>query len=220
MAKVDFKLNDSLLRRHREDQPARSALPDQRGEELRGELIALAVPDAADKGPNPAARGDFAEALSDGQESKENAPSRPRRVSSVQTAVRLPPALWDRFITLAHECRGLGSASQLLTDTLELRAPSGLEEAAADLERFLSLPSEQSGVGEPWEEHNLRLPIELRGKLDEQRRTLREAGIRTATRANLIAAVLVLRGPSTSEEARALMAERRAEALRQAIEDG
>lgn len=219
MAKVDFKLNDSLLR-HREDQPARSAFPHRRGEELRGELVALAVPDAPDEGPSSAAWGDFAEARSDGEESTEKAPRRPRRVSSVQTAVRLPPALWDRFITLAHECRGLGSASQLLTDTLELRAPSGLEEVAADLERFLALPAELSGVGEPWEEHNLRLPVELRRKLDEQRRTLREAGMRTATRANLIAAVLVLRGPSTSEEARALMAERRAEALRQAIEDG
>lgn len=100
---------------------------------------------------------------------------------------------------------------------LEARGPRDLEQAAENLDRFLSLPTEQSGVGDPWEERNVRLPIELRKHLDELRRKLNAAGLSQATRAHLIAASVLLHGPSTGEEAHALMAELRTQAFRRSI---
>ena len=58
---------------------------------------------------------------------------------------------------------------------------------------------------------------ELRDSLDE-RHTLASAGVRDATRGHLVAATIIVRGPTTAEQARELMAEkRRAEAFRRAL---
>jgi hypothetical protein len=92
-----------------------------------------------------------------------------------------------------------------------------LAQAAEDLEAFLSLPADQSRVGELWEERNVRLPIELRTRLDGLTRDLAAAGVVQATRANLVTATLLFRGPDTAEDARTLMAELRAEAFRRAL---
>jgi hypothetical protein len=92
-----------------------------------------------------------------------------------------------------------------------------LAQAAEDLEAFLSLPADQSHVGELWEERNVRLPIELRTRFDRLTRDLAAAGVVQATRANLVTATLLLRGPDTAEDARTLMADLRAEAFRRAL---
>ena len=78
-------------------------------------------------------------------------------------------------------------------------------------------PAEQSRVGEPWEERNVRLPLELRKRLDELHRRLNAAGLDQATRAHLVAATLLLRSPDTADDARALMSELRAEAFQRAV---
>ena len=55
-------------------------------------------------------------------------------------------------------------------------------------------------------------------RLDWHRPRCASAGVRDATRAHLVAATIILRGPVTAEQARELMAERRAEAFRRALE--
>ncbi len=201
MAKVDFKLNDTLLRRRaaHEPQPSEPVLSESAG------VVAVEPPSA----PEPPVVAS--------EPRREDDSSEMRRPLSVQTSVLLPPSLWDRLARLANESGGLATPNRLLIDVLRARGARSLEQAAEDLDRFLSLPAEQSGVGEPWEERNVRLPIELRKRLDELRRKLTAAGLSQATRAHLITASLLLRGPSTTEEARTLMAEVRAETFRRAI---
>jgi hypothetical protein len=203
MAKVDFKLNDSLLRRQRADVPAPAPKPSRE---------APGVPDA----PSPAPA---AEPPANRRERRLRPPAgrRARGAASVQTSVLLPPSLWDHLKGLASDSGGVVTPNRLLVDVLASRGPHTLEEAAEDLDRFLSLPAERSSVGGPWEERNVRLPIELRQRLDELRGRLAAAGLRHGTRAHLMAATLLLRGPSTGEEARAVMSEQRAEALRRAL---
>ena len=135
----------------------------------------------------------------------------------MQTSVLLPAPLWDELARLASESGGLATPNRVLIDVLEARGPRDLEQAADNLDRFLSLPTEQSGVGDPWEERNVRLPIELRKHLDDLRRKLSAAGLSQATRAHLIAATVLLHGPSTGEQARTLMAELRTQAFRRAV---
>jgi hypothetical protein len=140
-----------------------------------------------------------------------------RRVPSVQTSVLLPGFLWDRLATLASETAGLATPNRLLVDILHAKAAVTTQQAAEDLEQFLCLPCERT-VGERWEERNIRLPAELRDRLDEHRRKFASAGVRDATCAHLVAATIILRGPTTAEQARELMAERRAEGFRRALE--
>ena len=141
----------------------------------------------------------------------------PTRPISVQTSVLLPPFLWDRLADLASGAGSLTTANRLLIAVLHGRGPRDLAQAADDLEAFLSLPAEQSRVGELWEERNVRLPIELRTRFDGLTRDLAAAGVVHATRAHLVAATLLLRGPDTAEDARTLMAELRAQAFRRAL---
>jgi hypothetical protein len=204
VAKVDFKLNDSLLRR----QPgARHASPSS-------EDVPAGKPRKPRRSSAPA-KTDRAT-----RESPRVEPEQPtaKRAQSVQTSLLLPGFLWDRLATLARETAGLATPNRLLVDILHARAAATKQEAAEDLEQFLSLPSEQTGVGSRWEERNLRLPAGLRDRLDWHRRMLASAGVRDATRAHLVAATIILRGPATAEQARELMAERRAEAFRRAVE--
>lgn len=204
MAKVDFKLNDTLLQRSRaeRDSPRAPAPPAAVAET---ELVkAVGQPQAEPPPTRP-------------MPSRIENPTVFQRPVSVQTSVLLPPSLWDQLARLASGSGGLATPNRVLIDVLEARGPHDLEQAAGDLDRFLSLPVDQTGVGDPWEERNVRLPIELRRRLDELRRSLSAAGLTQATRARLIAASLLLHGPNTSEEARALMSERRAEAFRRAV---
>jgi hypothetical protein len=75
----------------------------------------------------------------------------------------LAPALRvDHLVRLSSETGGLATSNQLLIAVLQATGHRDLAQAAEDLERFLSLPAEQTGVGEPWEERNIRIPVELR----------------------------------------------------------
>ena len=204
VAKVEFKLNDALLRRQapssREREPAREREP-------------RPAPTS-----RPAATVAELPTRSSAAEPSDDAPTTEARArrATIQTSVLLPPATWDRLLELAREAGGLASPNRLLIDIL-VTGPQSVQDAADDLERFLQLPASETAVGEPWEERNLRLPVDLRRRLDDNRRILSEAGVPDATRARLIAATVHRRGPSTPEEARALMAERRAEAFREAL---
>lgn len=204
MAKVDFKLNDSLLRRQSgagHPSPSVEDVPAGKPRKLRRSSASAKTVGAT-------------------RESPRVEPEQPTasEAQSVQTSLLLPGFLWDRLATLARETAGLATPGRLLVDILHARAAATEQDAAEDLEQFLSLPSEQTGVGSRWEEHNLRLPAELRDKLDGHRRMLASAGVRDATRAHLVAATIILRGPATAEQARELMAERRAVAFRRALE--
>jgi hypothetical protein len=205
MAKVDFKLNDTLVRRQRAEQSLPDTPPSSTPASGPAGVVAVEPP-PADQRP-----------LVLPEPRHEHEPSGPRRPAAVQTSVLLPPSLWDHLARLTSESGGLATPNRLLIDVLQARGPHDLQQAAEDLDQFLSLPIEQSRVGDPWEERNVRLPIELRKRLDELRRKLTAAGLSQATRAHLIAASLLLRGPSTGEQARALMAELRTEAFRRAI---
>ena len=203
MAKVDFKLNDTLLRRQRGERDPRDEQPSRTPTEA-GELVADEPPAAERTGSPP-------------EPQRDERPRASRRPRSVQTSVLLPAPLWDELARLASESGGLATPNRVLIDVLEARGPRDLEQAAETLDRFLSLPTERSGVGDPWEERNVRLPIGLRKHLDELRRKLRAAGLSQATRAHLIAATVLLHGPSTGQQARTLMAELRTQALRRAV---
>jgi hypothetical protein len=202
LAKVDFKLNDTLLHRQRVQHDSRPT--------------ATPPPTPTETAPVKTVEQPQAELPPPPKPPRKENPIRFQRPISIQTSVLLPPSLWDQLAALASESGGLATPNRVLIDILEARGPRDLEQAADDLDRFLSLPADQTEVGHPWEERNVRLPIELRKRLDELRRRLSAAGLTQATRAHLIAASLLLRGPSTGEEARALMAERRTEAFRRA----
>jgi hypothetical protein len=208
MSKVDFKLNDSLLRRSERKRPDEQhpADPPHASEAHAPEREAAATADTTADVSAPVAADVVAGRLA----------VRARR-PTVQTSILLPPFVWDRLDRLAAEAAGLTTPTRLLIDILA-GGPGSLAEAAEELERFLALPPQDSGLGEPWEERNLRLPVELRRRLDGHRRALAEAGVRHATRAHLVAATILARAPATGDEARAMMAERRAEAFQRAIE--
>jgi hypothetical protein len=209
MAKVDFKLNDSLLHRQREQPPGQHEQPPEPGVNER----------EAAPPPSPAEPQTQSRAHKNATPIAEIAHRGTVRVrrTTVQTSVILPARTWDRLDRLAGEAGGLATPTRLLIDILA-GGPQTIAQAADELERFLALPPQDTGLGEPWEERNLRLPVEPRRRLDEHRQALREAGVRHATRAHLVAATILQRGPTTGEEARALMAERRTEAFRRAVE--
>ena len=257
MAKnVDFKLNDTLLRRRRGDHdsseqpPISTPVPEPAGvvaveppatvrrrsrpraskgakHESRDQPnasspaveragVAAVDPPATVEDPAdpPAAVEDLGNAPDSQPSPNSGVPTRP---VSVQTSVLMPPFLWDRLADLATGAGSLTTANRLLIAILHGRGPSGLAQAAEDLEAFLSLPADQSHVGELWEERNVRLPIELRTRFDRLTRDLAAAGVDQATRAHLVTATLLLRGPETADDARRLMADHRAEAFRRAL---
>jgi hypothetical protein len=212
MGKVDFTLTDSLVSRVRDGEPpaepaaqADAADARKRGGPDPGEIGSGAVSAPAETVPPVRAR-----------RLQPRAGETPRRIS-LQTSVLLPSFIWDHLARLASEAGGLTTANRLLIAVLEAEGPRDLSQAGEDLERFLALPAEQSGLGEPWEERNVRLPIELRKHLDELKQSLTAAGLGPAVRAHLIAASWLLRGPSTAAEARDLITEVRAETFRRAL---
>jgi hypothetical protein len=183
VAKVDFKLNDALLRRQAPSSPDEEPAPKREphpGPTRRPAATVAELPTRS----------------SAAEPSPDVATSEPRaRRATIQTSVLLPPTMWDRLLELAREAGGLASPNRLLIDIL-VTGPQSVQDAADDLEHFLQLPAAQSAVGEPWEERNLRLPVDLRRRLDDHRRILSEAGVPDATRARLIAATVHQRGPA------------------------
>jgi hypothetical protein len=242
---VEFKLNDTLLHRRRGDhdsseQPPRSTpVPETAGvvavepppkvrRPARSRSSKSAKHDSPDQPNRPTRPVERAEvvavdraAMAQGPDEVPDSPPpgpvAPTRPISVQTSVLLPPLLWDRLADLATGAGSLTTANRLLIAILHGRGPRDLAQAVEDLEAFLSLPADQSHVGELWEERNVRLPIELRTRFDRLTRELAAAGVVQATRANLVTATLMLRGPNTAEDARTLMADLRAEAFRRAL---
>jgi hypothetical protein len=158
VAKVDFKLNDLLLRR-------------QASREAEG-------------APDPAPGSE-----------DELAPRPPRTARRKRTAAPVEAARSEPFTPAT--------------------APPALPEPAPEA----AAPETPDGASpeQPWEERNLRLPVENRRLLDEHRRVLSEAGVPDATRGRLIAAAVLEHGPATPDEAGDLMAARRAEAFREAL---
>lgn len=244
MAKIEFKMTDSLVRRVGSDSdgggtsapedsaatPATVASPDDRGGRLKrgrggkGNGRAGASPRRAASGGKPAsAAGVQPEeappvALPESGDAELEIRARrlPRPVS-VQTSVQLPPFLWDRLAGLAEDAGGLLTANRLLIALLETKAPTELSEAAADLDRFLAMPAEETRVREHWEERNVRLPLAIRMRLDDFKQNLAAAGLGATNRSHMIAACVFLRGPETAEDARELIADVRAEALQRAL---
>jgi len=215
MGKVDFKLNDSLLSRrshHAEDAGELSGTAPRPVEEKLATTATRSVEPPAQPSGVISIQRNLDPGLPTGSPGPDNRP-RPR---SVQTSVLLPPELWDRLASLANDLGGLHRANRVLTSVLEAHSPADIREAADDLDWFLSLPPEESHVAKLWEERNLRLPFELRMRLDDLRDRLTAAGIAEATRSHLIAAIALRRGPNNAEEAHALMTELRAAAIERA----
>ena len=133
MAKVDFKLTDSLLRRQPGVGHASPSIEDGLGGKPR----------------KPRRSSAPATTVRATRESPRAEPEQPtaKRAQSVQTSLLLPGFLWDRLATLARETAGLATPNRLLVDILHARAAATEQEAAEDLEQFLSLPSEQTEVG-------------------------------------------------------------------------
>ena len=242
--KVDFKLNDTLVRRRRGDHDSPDSSPPSTPEAAgvvaadppakvrrpaRPRSSQRANHDSPDRPPPSTPAPERAAVVAVDPPATVQRPANPpasqplpdpgahTRPISVQTSVLLPPFLWDRLAELASESGPLTTTNRLLIAVLHGRGPRDLAQAADDLEGFLSLPAEQSRVGDLWEERNVRLPIELRTRLDGLTRELAAAGVVQATRANLVAASLLLRGPDTAEDARTLMADLRAQAFRRAL---
>ena len=244
--KVDFKLNDTLVRRRRANHDSPDPTPSSTPAPERAAVVAVDPPANAKRLARPPSSQRANHHSPDPAPPSNPAPDRaavvavdppatvqrpasppasqappdpraPTRPISVQTSVLLPPFLWDRLADLASESGPLTTTNRLLIAVLHGRGPRDLAQAADDLEGFLSLPGEQTRVGDLWEERNVRLPIELRTRLDGLTRELAAAGVVQATRANLVAATLLLRGPDTAEDARTLMADLRAQAFRRAL---
>lgn len=238
MAKVDFRLSDSLLSRRAGDAPddvdvpasedgvAKSARAKRTrsGGQPKGRRRGAKATRAAGETSQPA----DAEQPAGSDTGSTEPPAANRadpeirvhrlpRPLSVQTSVQLAPFVWDRLADLAREVGGLATANRLLIALLEAEAPGDLSQAAEDLERFLAMPAEQTGLGQHWEERNVRLPLAVRARFDEYKQSLTAAGLGPTNRSHMIAACVLLRGPETADAARELMADVRAGALRRAV---
>lgn len=193
MAKtVDFKLNDTLVRPRRGNHDSADRAPSPIPAAEPAGVVAVASPakarrpprprssqrpehDAPDQPNRPTPAVEWAgvvavdppamvEGLGDPPDSQPSPNSGvPTRPISVQTSVLLPPFLWDRLAELASRAGSLTTANRLLIAILHGRGPRDLAQATEDLEAFLSLPAEESRVGESWEERNVRRPSSCEG---------------------------------------------------------
>ena len=92
---------------------------------------------------------------------------------------------------LAAEPAGLSTPTRLLIDIVV-----GGPESVAELERVLVMPPQDTGLGEPWEERDQPLRIELRRRwTSTDARSLTPASATTG--AHLVAATILLRARST-----------------------
>lgn len=215
MSQVDFKLNDSLIRRTRDRTTGATPEPELPAMTVEATDSHHALNGAVDT-PSPAS------AESSGMRARAQndipgpapAPRQGGRAQTVQTSVLLPAPMWEHLATLAAEAGSLTSTNQVLVMILQAQG-SNLELVGEDLNRFLA--SSDGVLRAPWQERNVRLPINLRHDLDLLRDALISAGLDQATRSHLIAAILTFHTPQTGEQMRQLLAEQRAEALRRAL---
>jgi hypothetical protein len=142
----------------------------------------------------------------------------PRR--TVQTAICMPIDLWHKLEHLASELADHGQSTTtngVLIATLRQHTPEHTEHAAALVAEYLRRPPEQRSAGEPIEERNVRLPAQLRERLDRHRRVLATVG-RDFARSNLISAALTLHGPRNIDDAIALLTDLRDADVRAALD--
>lgn len=122
---------------------------------------------------------------------------------SEQVAVRLDDELWTRVGELAEgvTARGGGRASTtaVLATAIAFACPDGEAEALSLVARYELEPASRRGeVGRS--EHNVRLPAQLRRRLDELAKPVRAAGF-GAGRSALVNAALAMGGPADAREA-------------------
>jgi len=121
---------------------------------------------------------------------------------SEQVAVRLDDDLWARVVELAEGVNARGghraSTTAVLATALAFACPEG-EVEALDLvaRRELEL-TDRRQVGRS--EHNVRLPAQLRRRLDELAKAVRAAGF-PGGRSALVNAILALRAPADAQAA-------------------
>jgi hypothetical protein len=215
VSQVDFKLNDSLIRRTRNRTAAATAEP---------ELPTVTVEDTTShevldrpvdtSSPAPAESRSTRSRAPDGTPGPAPGSRQGGRAQTVQTSVLLPAPMWEHLTALAAEAGSLTNTNQILIIILQAHG-SDLKLVGEDLNRFLA--SCDGVLRAPWQERNVRLPINLRHNLDLLRDALISAGLDQATRSHLIAAILTFHTPKTGEQMRELVAEQRAETLRRAL---
>ncbi len=130
-------------------------------------------------------------------------------------AVMFEPQIWTALVGCVDELREeqavRSSANALLVAVLATQLPERVEEAL-DLIGRHELELADRGAEPRREQHTVRLPSPLTGRLDRLARGVREAGF-DGGRSALVNAVLALRLPSNSEQAAtALQGPRRARA--------
>ena len=185
MSQVDFKLNDSLIRRTGNRTVAATPEP---------ELPAATVEDTAShhvlNGPVGTSSPAPAESPSTRSRAQNGIPGpapgsrQGGRSQTVQTSVLLPAPMWEHLTALATEAGSLTSTSQVLIMILQAHGGK-LELVGEDLNRFLA--SSDGVLKAPWQERNIRLPVNLRHNLDLLRDVLTSAGLDQTTRSRLIA---------------------------------
>ena len=122
---------------------------------------------------------------------------------SEQVAVRLDDELWTRIVELAEGVNARGghraSAAAVLAAALAFGCPEGEVEALSLVaRRELELADPRRQVGRS--EHNVRLPAQLRRRLDELAKAVRAAGF-AGGRSALVNAALAVTGPVDAREA-------------------
>jgi hypothetical protein len=215
VSQIDFKLNDSLIRRTRDRTAAATAepeLPTVTVEDIPSHEVLNRPVDTSS--PTPAESPSTRSRAPDGIPGPAAGSRQGGRVQTVQTSVLLPAPMWEHLNALATETGSLTSTNQVLIMILQAHG-GNLERVGEDLNRFLA--SSDDVLTAPWQERNVRLPINVRHNLDLLRDALISAGLDQATRSHLIAAILTFHTPKTGEQVRELVAEQRAETLRRAL---
>jgi hypothetical protein len=215
VSQVDFKLNDSLIRRTHKRTVAAAPepeLPEATVEDTASHHV-LDGP-IATSSPEPAESPSTRSCAENGAPGPAPASRQGGRAQTVQTSVLLPAPMWEHLTALATEAGSLTNTNQVLIIILQAHG-SNLELVGEDLNRFLA--SSDGVLRAPWQERNVRLPINLRHDLDLLRDALTSAGLDQATRSHLIAAILTFHTPQTGEQIRELLAEQRSETLRRAL---
>jgi hypothetical protein len=215
VSQVDFKLNDSLIRRTRERIVAASpepGLPEATVEDTTSHEVLDGPIDTSSTAP--AESRSTRSRAQNGTPGPAPASRQGGRAQTVQTSVLLPAPMWEHLTALATEAGSLTNTNQVLIMILQAHG-GNLELVGEDLNRFLA--SSDDVLTAPWQERNVRLPINVRHNLDLLRDALISAGLDQATRSHLIAAILTFHTPKTGEQMRELVAEQRAETLRRAL---
>jgi hypothetical protein len=215
VSQVDFKLNDSLIRRTRNRTVAATPepeLPEATIEDTASHRVLDGPVDTS--APEPAESRSTRSRVQNSTPGAAPASRQGGRAQTVQTSVLLPAPMWEHLTALAADAGSLTNTNQVLIIILQAHG-SDLELVGEDLNRFLA--SSDDVLRAPWQERNVRLPINLRHNLDLLRDALTSAGLDQATRSHLVAAILTFHTPQTGEQMRKLLAEQRSETLRRAL---